>query len=324
MSDEVEGGPNHRASFRGLFICPDGLRSGWSIVLFALAYIWLGAIQASKLPATSELPVQSLILDEALQLGFLGLVTFVISRIERRKFGAYGFGASGTPSLLRDFGAGLFWGISLLSLLIAGLRMGNFLSFDGFVQHGPPALGYAFAWAFAFLLVGLFEEFAFRGFLQFTVARGISGIVRKLRPQSQNAQATVFWCAAIMFSVILFATSHISNQGESTFGIASIGMTGLTLAFSLWRTGTLWWAIGFHTAWDWAQSYLYGVADSGLMMKGYLLATHPLGDPVYSGGTTGPEGSVFVIPTLLLACLIIHITLPKRTYPMNRNQESSG
>jgi membrane protease YdiL (CAAX protease family) len=113
-----------------------------------------------------------------------------------------------------------------------------------------------------------------------------------------------------MFSVILFATSHIGNQGESTFGIASIAMTGLTLAFSIWRTGTMWWAIDFHTAWDWAQSYLYGVADSGLMMKEHLLATHPLGDPVYSGVTTGPEGSVFVIPTLLLAC--------------DRNHEFSG
>jgi membrane protease YdiL (CAAX protease family) len=199
-------------------------------------------------------------------------------------------------------------------LLIAGLHIGNFLSFDGFVQHDPPALGYAFAWAFAFLLVGLFEEFAFRGFLQLTVARGISGIVRELRPKSQNAHATGFWSAAIMFSLILFAASHISNQGESTFGIASIAMPGLTLAFSLWRTGALWWAIGFHTAWDWGQSYLYGVSDSGLMMKGHLLAAHPLGDPVYSGGITGPEGSVFVIPTLLLACMVNHPAQTRLSY----------
>jgi hypothetical protein len=134
MSDEVEVAPERRASFHGILIGPDGLRSGWSMILFAIPYIGLGAIQVSKSLAASELPVQSLILDEALQLGFLCLVTFVISRIERRPFGAYGFEASGTPSRLRDFGAGLFWGISLLSLLIAGLHIGNFLSFDGVVR----------------------------------------------------------------------------------------------------------------------------------------------------------------------------------------------
>jgi hypothetical protein len=157
MPDEVEVVPKRPASLHGIFIGPDGLRSGWSMILFALPYVGLYPIHASTSSASSELPVHIAILGEALQLGFLCLVAFAISRIEKRPFGAYGFGAIGTPSRLRDFGAGLFWGISMLSLLIAGLHMGNFLSFDGFVQHGPPAFGYAFAWAFAFLLVGLFE-----------------------------------------------------------------------------------------------------------------------------------------------------------------------
>ena len=84
--------------------------------------------------------------------------------------------------------------------------------------------------------------------------------------------------------------------------------------FSLWRTGSLWWAIGFHTSWDWAQSFLYGVADSGLMIQHHLLATHPVGRPILSGGTTGPEGSIFIVAILGVIILIILLTLPNTHY----------
>jgi hypothetical protein len=83
----------------------------------------------------------------------------------------------------------------------------------------------------------------------------------------------------------------------------------MVFCFSLWRTGSLWWAIGFHAAWDWSQSFLYGVADSGLMIQHHLLATHPVGKPVLSGGATGPEGSIFILVVLGLASAIIVGTL---------------
>jgi hypothetical protein len=40
---------------------------------------------------------------------------------------------------------------------------------------------------------------------------------------------------------------------------------------------------------DWAQSFLYGVADSGTMVQHHLLATYPLGKPILSGGATAPK-----------------------------------
>lgn len=80
----------------------------------------------------------------------------------------------------------------------------------------------------------------------------------------------------------------------------AVGLFGLTFIFSLWRTGSLWWAIGAHTSWNWAQSFLYGVRDSGNMIRYHLLASRPIGKPLLSGGTTGPEGSIFVLPTLAL------------------------
>jgi uncharacterized protein len=31
---------------------------------------------------------------------------------------------------------------------------------------------------------------------------------------------------------------------------------GLLFCLSLRRTGSLWWAVGFHAAWDWGQTLL--------------------------------------------------------------------
>jgi membrane protease YdiL (CAAX protease family) len=101
------------------------------------------------------------------------------------------------------------------------------------------------------------------------------------------------------------------NPGESPIGLLSAGLAAMVFCLSLWRTGSLWWAIGFHAAWDWSQSFLYGVADSGIMVQHHLLATHPAGKPIFSGGTTGPEGSIFIVAVLALASLIIIFTLPR-------------
>jgi hypothetical protein len=50
------------------------------------------------------------------------------------------------------------------------------------------------------------------------------------------------------------------------------------------------------------------------MVQHHLLATHPVGKPLLSGGATGPEGSIFVLPLLALLCLIIIFTLSRATY----------
>jgi hypothetical protein len=77
---------------------------------------------------------------------------------------------------------------------------------------------------------------------------------------------------------------------------------------ALWRTGSLWWGIGWHMAWDWGQSFLYGVPDSGGLMQGRLFATHALGNPRLSGGSDGPEGSILCAPILLLTILVLLYT----------------
>jgi hypothetical protein len=51
-----------------------------------------------------------------------------------------------------------------------------------------------------------------------------------------------------------------------------------------------------------------------MMAQHHLLATHPVGKPILSGGATGPEGSIFIVAVLALGSLIIVFTLSRAQY----------
>jgi membrane protease YdiL (CAAX protease family) len=185
----------------------------------------------------------------------------------------------------------------------------GFLVFDSPLLSGIDILGYGAMWLLGFLMVGLLEEYLTRGYILYTLTRGLAGLYQWAF-RTRHSAVLGFWTSAVIVS-ILFGLGHSSNKGESPLGLLSAGLASMLFCLSLSRTGSLWWAIGFHTAWDWAQSFLYGVADSGTMIPHHLLATHPVGKPFLSGGATGPEGSIFIVPIVALASLVIILTLPR-------------
>jgi len=120
--------------------------------------------------------------------------------------------------------------------------------------------------------------------------------------QSKLSHGLGFWYSATLLSAA-FALLHLHNAGESKLGLLSVGVGGIFFCVSLWFTKSLFWAVGFHTGWDWGQSYFYGTANSGLIMQGHLLASHPSGKPLWSGGAAGPEASALLLPLFVLASI---------------------
>lgn len=280
------------------------MRAGWGILLFiivcAAAFFAVSAshLLPSKPDAVSgqsspELPPLASIFGETILCLIVILATFSLARIERRPVVAYGLG---TSKALRLFFQGAGSGLVLLSLLVLVLWQTNLLVFDRLLLGPIAILEYGAVWALGFLAVALFEETLLRGYLQFTLARGCTAIFRRFMP-ARRSQTFGFWTAATILCFI-FALGHSANGGESLFGLFAVGVFGLTFVYSLWRTGSLWWGIGAHTSWNWAQSFLYGVGNSGNMISHHLLASHPVGQVLLSGGPTGPEGSLLVLPTL--------------------------
>jgi membrane protease YdiL (CAAX protease family) len=233
--------------------------------------------------------------SEALTFAIVLLVTWIMSRVEHRPFGQYGLG--GNARRWPQFAKGLFSGFAALSLLILGLYLGHWISFNGFLLKSPGAiLSNGMLWLLAFLMVGFFEEFMFRGYLQFTLARGI------------GFGAIGFFIAAAVFN-FSFGFVHGSNPGESPIGLFTAGLIGFVFCISLWYTRSLWWAIGFHATWDWGESYFYGTADSGGVSQGRLIDTHPQGKLLLSGGATGPEGSALCLLVIVLIAIWVWYSL---------------
>jgi membrane protease YdiL (CAAX protease family) len=308
--------PPHRPVL-AVFFGADGLRAGWSLLLYIAIFAALLSFAHFVLPLLHHPPTHkgsgpheqsptSAFLGESSAFLAIALATWIMSLIEKRPLGVYGLGGA---RRIPHFLAGLGWGVAFLSLLVFILKTAGLLVFDSRLLFGGNILRDGAIWLAGFLLVALMEENLLRGYLQFTLSRGLTGIYSLLG--SHNRRALGFWTAAILLS-FLFGLGHGSNSGESPIGLLSAGLAGVVFCLSLWRTGSLWWAIGFHASWDWAQSFLYGVADSGTMVQFHLFATHPTGRPLISGGATGPEGSIFVVPILALVAVIILVTLPKQ------------
>lgn len=310
-----------------------GLRAGYGIAIFIacwLLFTVIGSVfavlatgkmhelvaaqmQAASHPGAPKpkvsLPFQPALVIVSDGVTFAGMLAlcWLMGRAERRPLGNYGIGSS----RVRDVVPGAICGLLILSALVGLLYKLHFIVFDSLALHGPAIFFYGLKWLIAFTLVGFAEEYAFRGYVQYTLMRGVWGLAEKISPA--NTQAVAFWIAAIILS-FSFGAVHLGNKGETLFGVSQVVAIGLVFAYALWRTGSLWWAIGFHATWDWAQSFLFGVADSGNVSIGRLFVTHAQGRPLLSGGSDGPEGSIFVFAAEVLTIIAIHVTTRPGAY----------
>lgn len=197
-----------------------------------------------------------------------------MSAIERKSWLSYGWRGSRRLML---FCNGLRSGGTAIAFLVGGLILTHAVTIR-YRGADSSLLMLGSAWALGFALVGFTEEMLFRGYLYMRLSE-------KRGPRA----------AAIAMS-IGFGLAHLSNHGESLLGIVQVIMFGLILCLSVWRTGSLIWAVAFHAAWDWGESFLFGASDSGNVIKGALLTTIAHGPTWLSGGSDGPEGSLLVLP----------------------------
>jgi len=260
-----------------------------SVLLIGL-HVFIGmGISSDKLSVAVELRFKGI------AAVFVVLGTWIAARLQGRSVGDFGIPSRQAFGL--RFWEGSIWGFAMLSFLVFALIATGHFQIHSKALSGRAFWGYAFGWALAFLCVSFSEELTFRGYLLFHASR-------RMR----------FWPAAIVSSVG-FAAAHIPNPGETIVGILQVLGTGLLFCFMIRRTGNLWFALGYHAAWDWAETFFYGTPDSGLMGVGYFLNTSSQGPAWLTGGSAGPEGSLLSLLILLLAALFIQLRFPEAIYP---------
>jgi uncharacterized protein len=287
-----------------IFKGPNGIRAGWRLLLFVI--FWMACVQTQgfvlhHIPAVAtwhkaqDMNVMTpglAIFSEFIMLFALVVATAVMALIERRTYVDYYLPLN--QAFGKRFWQGVPYGFVMLSLLLVLIAAFHGFSLGNRALSGADALKYGALYGIAFLMVGLFEEFSFRGYMQSTLGSGIG-----------------FWPAAIILS-ILFGAIHLSNGGEAWFGAAMAGSFGVLAAFCLQRTGNIWFPIGMHAAWDWAETYFYSVPDSGFLAKGHLFNSTFHGPTWLTGGTVGPEGSAFAFLVLLIGGIGVHFIFPKK------------
>jgi hypothetical protein len=288
---------------------PNGLRAGWRALLFMLIVVCIvvlinviGHYAARKLGHAPPNPAQVstltpglVALGELITFAVLLVAALIMGRIERRTLAQYGLSRR-TP-FPKYFWEGLLWGFLAISGVLFVIFLFHGFRIVGIDSHGSTLALSALLWTLAFLAVGLSEEFTFRGYMQFTLTTGIG-----------------FWPAALLLSG-LFAAAHYSNSGESAFGLLQVAAFGIFACIALQRTGNLWWPLGFHAAWDWGQTFFYGVPDSGLQATHNFLHSEFHGPHWLTGGSTGPEASIFSLVALTIASLLLLRRYPEVRYP---------
>ena len=257
-----------------------GLRAGWRVLIFLAIVVLVSALGSALVkhivPSghTNALSPIVLLLIESVLAVAIFVATCVMAKTEKRSVWSYGLS---DRRMLTRFSGGMVVGVLLISAIVGLLWASRLLVFERELLIGAAIWAYGALWMVQTLVVALVEESLFRGYILVTLTRGLN-----------------FWWAIVITSIV-FGAAHAGNPGETPLGLINTAMGGFMLGFSLRLTGSLWWAIGMHTALNWSELYLYGITDSGMLpAEGRLLASHPVGTSVLSGGgMAGPEGSIY-------------------------------
>jgi membrane protease YdiL (CAAX protease family) len=262
---------------RTVFFDPDGgLKAGWGFASYVAMFYPLQFV-ASRSANSLNLGASglwSMMLEEFGVLVAAVLPALVLARFEKRPWAAYGLPVRAAFGKL--FWAGAAWGFASISFLLAAMYGLRVFEVGHLVLHGARIVKFGVFWAVMFLLVGLFEDFLFRGYSQFTLARVIG-----------------FWPSAVVLSC-LFGLIHWQNGGEQWPGLLAAAAIGFFFCLTLRRTGSLWFAVGFHAAWDFFFFFFFCC----LCVCGFLFFFFFFLGCVGGGGGGGggppppPEGSV--------------------------------
>ena len=103
-------------------------------------------------------------------------------------------------------------------------------------------------------------------------------------------------------------------------GAASVVTIAMFFCLTLRRTGSLWFAVGMHAAFDFGETFLYSVPNSGFVGEGHLSNASLHGRAWLTGGTVGPEASVFSFLTMALLFLLFARVYPAKSNSMPAHQ----
>ena len=227
----------------------------------------------------------------------------------------------------RDLGLGLIGGCAAVSFLFGTLWITGNANVGGwsaetFTQPAARTVSILALWLLSFVIVGFMEELVFRGYILHNLA-GRFGLG-----------------AAISIQALLFGVIHAANifgpmndvltseqittwqaawNNDQIRGLISdylqaapnLVLIAIFFALCYLKTGSLWFPIGFHAAWNFFLGCIFSFPVSGLDIP-KLLDTEVSTGSLLTGGSFGPEGSLLLTPIIVA---MIYVMLRQLDHP---------
>jgi membrane protease YdiL (CAAX protease family) len=142
--------------------------------------------------------------------------------------------------------------------------------------------------AVLFIIAALAEEAMFRGYPLQTLSR--AGLIS----------------LALILTSVPFGIIHWQNPNATLFSSTNTALAGVWLGIAYLRTRSLWFPLGVHWAWNWAQGSIFGVPVSGLKLSNHpVLQSLDKGPAWLTGGSYGLEGGLACTIALLASTFFI-------------------
>ena len=277
------------AALSGFFVDRDRkLRPIWRAILYAvfagfiinqlLGYLIIELLLGSKF-ALAPGPIA---LGESINFLAALACTAAFALYEQRTADSYGLRIDRALSgpTWDGFAVGVVMaaGVGLGMAALGGMRV------VGLAMTGSVLVTSAIAWLGACVAVGVSEEFLFRSYFLQTLWKSLG-----------------FWPASIVIALVFAADHYFEKPGENLWDVITLVSLSLMMCYSVLRTGTLWFAVGFHVSFDFMQLFVIGTPNGDHIPADRLLNATFNGPAWLTGGVLGTEASLLMYPLIALA-----------------------
>lgn len=242
----------------------------------------LDAVIGPAPPGPFRLTPGNIAIGETFNFACELVVVSMLALYEHRRIDSYGMPID--RALGHSSWEGIF--VGTVQAAIAALVMYAYgaMQIRGLALSGSAIAGSALAWLGACVCIGVSEEFIFRGYLLQTLWKAMG-----------------FWAASAVIAALFAGVHYLLKPGENLFDLISLVSFSLLCCYSVLRTGSLWFAVGLHIAYDYMQLFVIGTPNGGQFAEGRLLAATFNGPAWLTGGPLGTEASWLDYPLDALA-----------------------
>ena len=287
-----------RSLLARIFLSPDEprLRAGWRLLIQITLYVVFLLVFGTLAAILGRLdPSPALLWNSVINtLAFTASVYVARRWLDRQSFQSLGLSLN--RYTLPDILAGVAITLVQIGFIYFAMSALGWLTFQGFAWEFDPIdviVTGVLQFLVIFILAAWGEEILSRGYHLQTIASG----------------SNLFWGAVI--SSTIFGMLHLSNPNATWLGAAGIFLAGITFVYAYLRTKQLWLPMGMHLGWNFFLGVVFGFPVSGLDIYN-LTRIRVQGPELWTGGEFGPEAGLIIVPSLILAALMIYLYTRRR------------